>query len=97
MGAVLVSLSANGDENQEPTTVATAEGGSQQPETRQTRDDSSVTQEKSEFSISEAELRERAEARWAALTKGDFAAAYEYETPGYRDTMTPRRISIAIR
>ncbi|NBC49497.1 MAG: hypothetical protein GVY22_16295 [Gammaproteobacteria bacterium] len=31
-------------------------------------------------------LKDRAEARWAALSKRDFAKAYAYETPGYRST-----------
>jgi hypothetical protein len=32
-------------------------------------------------------VSERAEARWAALVKGDFSAAYAFETPAYRDTV----------
>ncbi|MEA3638340.1 MAG: hypothetical protein VBE63_00165 [Lamprobacter sp.] len=41
--------------------------------------------------LSEQHLSDRVEARWAALAEGDFAKAYEYETPGYRDTVTPQQ------
>lgn len=34
----------------------------------------------------EQRLKDRAEGRWAALSKRDFAKAYAYETPGYRST-----------
>ena len=36
----------------------------------------------------EQQIRQRAEDRWAALSQRDFAAAYEYETPGYRSTVS---------
>lgn len=41
--------------------------------------------------LSEQRLAERVEARWAALAAGDFTKAYGYETPGYRDTVTPQQ------
>lgn len=37
----------------------------------------------------EARLREQVLARWQALIKGDFDAAYLFETPGYRSVYTP--------
>lgn len=37
-----------------------------------------------------AVLTERAEARWAALIQADFARAYEFESPAYRDVHTLR-------
>jgi len=37
----------------------------------------------------EAQLRERVLARWQALIKGDFDAAYQFETPAYRAIYTP--------
>lgn len=37
----------------------------------------------------EAQLRERALARWQALIQGDFDAAYQFETPAYRAIYTP--------
>lgn len=40
---------------------------------------------------SEARLRERVEARWAALAAGDYDKAYGYETPGYRATVSSRQ------
>jgi len=36
-------------------------------------------------------LKQRAEARWAALAGRDFGAAYAYEAPAYRATVTPQR------
>ncbi|MGE3297439.1 MAG: hypothetical protein AB7I68_08785 [Porticoccaceae bacterium] len=36
-------------------------------------------------------LAERAEARWAGLIEGDFAKAYSFETPAYRE-ITPLRL-----
>jgi hypothetical protein len=30
------------------------------------------------------QIKERAQARWAALIKGNWRAAYEFEAPGYR-------------
>lgn len=41
--------------------------------------------------LDEAQLAKRVKARWAALSKGDFAEAYRYETPGYRATVTLRQ------
>lgn len=38
----------------------------------------------------EAVLIDRAEARWAALIEADFARAYEFESPAYRDVHTLR-------
>lgn len=38
-----------------------------------------------------AVLTERAEARWAGLIDGDFAKAYSFETPAYRE-ITPLRL-----
>lgn len=37
----------------------------------------------------EAQLKERVLARWQALIKGDFDAAYQFETPAYRSIYTP--------
>ena len=37
----------------------------------------------------EAQLKERVLARWQALIKGDFEAAYQFETPAYRAIYTP--------
>lgn len=37
----------------------------------------------------EAHLKERVLARWQALIKGDFEAAYQFETPAYRAIYTP--------
>lgn len=37
----------------------------------------------------EAHLKERVLARWQALIKGDFEAAYQFETPVYRAIYTP--------
>lgn len=37
----------------------------------------------------EALLKERVLARWQALIKGDFEAAYQFETPAYRAIFTP--------
>jgi hypothetical protein len=37
----------------------------------------------------EALLKERVLARWQALIKGDFDAAYQFETPAYRAVYTP--------
>jgi len=39
----------------------------------------------------EAQLKERALARWQALIKGDFDAAYQFETPAYRAVYTQRQ------
>jgi hypothetical protein len=36
----------------------------------------------------EQALEERVNARWAALMKHDFAAAYEFQTPAYREVYT---------
>lgn len=36
----------------------------------------------------EAQLKERVLARWQALIKGDFEAAYQFETPAYRAIFT---------
>jgi hypothetical protein len=38
--------------------------------------------------VDEAELRERIQARWDAAIAGNFAAAYELESPAFRETMT---------
>lgn len=38
-------------------------------------------------------VAERAQARWDALVARDFAAAYEYYTPGYRETTTAEAFS----
>lgn len=37
----------------------------------------------------EAQLKERVLVRWQALVKGDFDAAYQFETPAYRAAYTP--------
>jgi hypothetical protein len=37
----------------------------------------------------EALLKERVLARWQALIKGDFGAAYQFQTPAYRAIYTP--------
>lgn len=37
----------------------------------------------------EALLRQRIAERWQALVKGDFEAAYQFETPAYRAIYTP--------
>ncbi len=34
----------------------------------------------------EQQIKARAEARWGALARGDFAAAYAFETPAFRST-----------
>lgn len=39
--------------------------------------------------VDETLLRERVSARWQALIKGDFEAAYQFETPAYRSIYTP--------
>ena len=39
----------------------------------------------------EAQLKERVLARWQALIKRDFEAAYSFETPAYRAIYTPRQ------
>ena len=39
----------------------------------------------------ELQVRQRAQQRWAALVARDFAAAYAYETPGYRSTVSPEQ------
>lgn len=39
----------------------------------------------------EAQLKERVLARWQALIKRDFEAAYSFETPAYRVIYTPRQ------
>lgn len=36
-----------------------------------------------------AQLRQRVESRWQALAAGDFEAAYQFGTPGYRAVYTP--------
>lgn len=38
----------------------------------------------------ETRLKNRVHARWQALAKGDFEAAYQFETPAYRAIYTPR-------
>lgn len=45
---------------------------------------------KAEPRTAQAALTERAEARWAALIQADFARAYEFESPAYRDVHTLR-------
>ena len=42
-------------------------------------------------------VRERAQARWDALLKGDFATAYSYFSPGYRSSTTVVDYEIGIR
>ncbi|MDS4028025.1 MAG: hypothetical protein RKO25_13700 [Candidatus Contendobacter sp.] len=37
----------------------------------------------------ETQLKERVLARWQALIRGDFEAAYQFETPAYRAVYTP--------
>lgn len=37
------------------------------------------------------DLRERVEARWAALVAGDFDRVYEFETPAYRKIYTAQQ------
>ncbi|MBF5004016.1 hypothetical protein [Diaphorobacter caeni] len=39
----------------------------------------------------EAAVKARANARWAALIKGDQNAAYQYNTPGFRATVPPEK------
>jgi len=38
--------------------------------------------------IKESELRERIRARWEAAIKGDFATAYSFEAPAYREKVS---------
>jgi len=47
--------------------------------------------------LSEDVVKERAQARWDALLKGDFATAYSYFSPGYRSTVTVVDYEIAVR
>jgi hypothetical protein len=42
----------------------------------------------------EAQLRTRVLARWEALIKGDFGAAYQFETPAYRTVYTPNQFRV---
>lgn len=65
----------------------TAASEAAQPAARSTESESAQEEDR----LSEQHLSERVEARWAALAEGDFAKAYEYETPGYRDTVTPQQ------
>ena len=46
---------------------------------------------------SEDVIKERAQARWDALLKGDFATAYSYLSPGYRSTITVVDYEIRVR
>ena len=46
---------------------------------------------------SEDVVKERAQARWDALLKGDFATAYSYLSPGYRSTITVVDYEIRVR
>ena len=39
----------------------------------------------------EESVKTRANARWAALIKGDQKAAYQYNTPAFRATVTPEK------
>ena len=39
----------------------------------------------------EQQISERVEARWGALSGGDFRAAYAFETPAYRDVVPYER------
>lgn len=64
---------------------AVAVGGAEEPEAG-----ASDNQEGSEVGATHARpapeehLRERVRARWRSLISGDFARAYEFETPGFR-------------
>ena len=42
-------------------------------------------------------LQERAQARWDALLAGDFAAAYAYNSPGYRSATSVTDFEISFR
>lgn len=42
-------------------------------------------------------VKERAQARWDALTKGETRAAYEYLSPGSRAVLTPDAYASSIR
>ena len=42
-------------------------------------------------------IQERAQARWDALLAGDFIAAYQYLSPGYRSTTSATDFEISFR
>jgi hypothetical protein len=45
----------------------------------------------------EVVVKERAQARWDALVKGDFRAAYDYLSPGSRGVLTPEAYAGSLR
>lgn len=47
--------------------------------------------------VKAATVRERANARWAELIKGDKDAAYAYLSPGVRKMMSPEQYSVRVR
>ena len=47
--------------------------------------------------VKAAAVRERANARWAELIKGDKDAAYAYLSPGVRKMMSPEQYSVRVR
>lgn len=42
-------------------------------------------------------VRERSQARWDALVKGDMKAAYEHFSPGSRAVVTPETFAASVR
>jgi len=56
-------------------------------------DESGIVVVFDEQALEMCRLRERVEQRWNALIKRDFAAAYTYETPAYREENSPERFA----
>lgn len=77
------------DESEQSSKTATAGPKTFVPESTQQEETDQQYREPTASELQrEPALRERVEARWAALINGDFATAYEFSTPSFRAKYT---------